>query len=91
LALFAAGLVVAASGPIVVTPLAAIASLIATVFLPRLARNDASLPTAPVSDLHRAIFTTLGTPLWLRWVMVVVAMLPFVLAARLALRGGSRS
>jgi hypothetical protein len=90
LALLAAGLVISVTGPIVVTPLAALAALIATVFLPRLARSDESLPTAPISDLHRAIFTTPGTPLWLRLVVVVVAVLPFAVAARLALRGGSR-
>jgi hypothetical protein len=91
LALLAAGLVVAVAGPFVVTPLAALASLIATVFLPRLARSDKSLPTAPISDLHQAIFTTSGTPLWLRLTVLVLAALPFALAARLALRGAARA
>jgi hypothetical protein len=90
LALLAAGLVVAVTGPFVVTPLAALASLIATVFLPRLARSDKSLPTAPISDLHRALFATSGTPPWLRMIVLVLAALPFAFAARLALRGGGR-
>jgi hypothetical protein len=90
LALLAAGLVVAVTGPFVVTPLAALASLIATVYLPRLVRGDRSLPTAPISDLHRALFATSGSPFWLRLIVLVLAAAPFALAARLALRGGVR-
>jgi hypothetical protein len=42
-ALLAAGLVVVVTGPFVVAPLAALASLIATVFLPKLVRTRSSL------------------------------------------------
>jgi hypothetical protein len=86
-ALLAAGLVVVVTGPFVVAPLAALASLIATVFLPKLVRTRSSLPTTPTSDLHRALFSTSGAPLWLRVIVLVIAALPFALAARLALRG----
>jgi hypothetical protein len=90
LALLAAGLVVAVTGPVVVAPLSAIAALIATVFLPKLVRTRSSLPTTPISDLHRALFATSGAPLWLRVIVLVLAALPFALAARLALRGSLR-
>ncbi len=86
LALAAAGLLVAATGPLVVAPLVALATLIALAFLPRLLASHSTLPNAPVNALHQALFATGGSPLWLRAIVVVVAALPFALAARLILR-----
>ena len=86
LALAAAGLLVAATGPLVVAPLVALATLIALAFLPRLLASHSTLPNAPVNALHQALFATGGSPLWLRVVVVVLAALPFALAARLILR-----
>lgn len=82
LALAAAGLAVAATGPLVAAPLAALAALIATVYLPRLITDHSVLPAGPVETLHRALFATAGSPLWLQVVLLVVAVAPFVLAAR---------
>jgi len=82
LALAAAGLVVAATGPLVATPLAALAALIATVYLPLLVTDHSTLPAGLVDTLHRALFATPGTPLWLRVIVLVVAIVPFALAAR---------
>ena len=86
LALVAAGLVVAASGPVVAAPLVALATPIAIAFLPRLLASHSTLPNVPVSSLHQAIFSTAGSPLWLRVMVVVLAALPFAFAARLVLR-----
>jgi hypothetical protein len=86
LALVLAGLAVAASGPLVVAPLVAMATLIAIAFLPRLLARHSTLPNAPVSALHQAIFASAGSPLWLRVFVLVLAALPFALAARLVVR-----
>jgi heme/copper-type cytochrome/quinol oxidase subunit 4 len=86
LALAAAGLLVAATGPLVVAPLVALATLIGLAFLPRLLASHSALPNAPVSALHQALFATAGSPLWLRVIVLVLAALPFALAARLILR-----
>jgi hypothetical protein len=88
LTLLAAGLVVVVTGPFVVAPLVALATLLATVFLPRLADSQGTLLSAPITDLHQALFSTGGSPFWLRMVVLVLAALPFALAARLALGGG---
>lgn len=82
LALAAAGLAVMATGPLVAAPLAALAALIATVYLPRLITDHSILPAGPVNTLHRALFSTPGSPLWLQVVLLVVAIAPFALAAR---------
>jgi len=86
LALAGAALAVAASGPLVVAPLVALATLIAMAFLPRLLASHSTLPNAPVNALHEAIFATAGSPLWLRVIVLVLAALPFALAARLIVR-----
>lgn len=85
LAFVAAVVVVVATGPLLAAPLAALAAVIGTAYLPRLLANHSTVPDAPVSALHRAIFATPGTPLWLRIAVLVVAVLPFGAALRLAL------
>lgn len=82
LALVAAALVMAATGPLVATPLAALAGLIGAVFLPRLLDSHSTLPSGPVEVLHEALFATPGMPLWLRVVVLVIAIVPFAVAAR---------
>jgi len=82
LALVAAALVMAATGPLVATPLAALAGLIGAVFLPRLLDGHSTLPSGPVEVLHEALFATPGMPLWLRVVVLVVAIVPFAVAVR---------
>ena len=86
MALVVAGLLVAATGPLVVAPLVAVATLIGLAFLPRLLASHSTLPNAPVSALHEALFATAGSPLWLRVIVLVLAALPFALAARLIVR-----
>ena len=86
MALVVAGLLVAATGPLVVAPLVAVATLIGLVFLPRLLASHSTLPNAPVTALHEALFATAGSPLWLRVIVLVLAALPFALAARLIVR-----
>ena len=86
LALALAALAVAVTGPLVVAPLVALATLIAIAFLPRLLASHSSLPNAPVSALHQAIFASAGSPLWLRVIVLVLAALPFAWAARLIVR-----
>ncbi len=86
LALVAAGIAVVATGPLVAAPLAALAALIATAFLPRLLASHSTLPNLPVTALHQALFASAGSPLWLRVVVLAVAALPFVFAARLVVR-----
>lgn len=85
LALAIAGLAVAATGPLVAAPLVAVAALIGTEFLPRIISDPRTLPNAPVSTLHQALFGTAGSPLWLEVVVLAVAALPFAVAARLVL------
>jgi hypothetical protein len=86
LAFVAAGVAVAATGPLVAAPLAALAALIATAFLPRLLASHSTLPNAPVAALHQALFASAGSPLWLRIVVLALAALPFAFAARLVVR-----
>lgn len=86
LAFATAGIAVVATGPLVAAPLVALGALIATQFLPRLLERHSTLPNAPVVALHRALFASTGSPLWLRIVVLIVAALPFALAARLVLR-----
>jgi hypothetical protein len=87
LALLLAGLVaVAATGPIVVLPLAALAALIGTEYLPRLVTGARSVPRSAVVTLHEAINSHPGAPLWLSVIALVVAAVPLAVAARFALR-----
>lgn len=86
LALAAAGLAVAASGPLVAAPLAGLAALIAVAYLPQLIGQAKQLADMPVSSLHHALFATAGTPLWLQALLLIVAAVPFAIAARAAIR-----
>jgi hypothetical protein len=86
LAFAAAAFAIAATGPLVAAPLVALATLIAIAFLPRLLASRSTLPNAPVSALHQALFASPGSPLWLRALVLVLAALPFALAARLIVR-----
>jgi hypothetical protein len=86
LAFAAAGIALAATGPLVAAPLAALAALIATAFLPRILASHSTLPNVPVNALHEALFAAPGSPLWLRAVVLTLAALPFALAARLVVR-----
>jgi hypothetical protein len=86
LAFAAAGVVFMATGPIVAAPLAGLAALIGTTFLPRLFAAHSTLPQLPVIHLHQAIFGDVGSPLWLRVVVLAVAAVPFAWAARVVLR-----
>ncbi|MCK4177035.1 hypothetical protein [Aciditerrimonas ferrireducens] len=81
LALAVAGMVVAASGPLLMAPLAGIAGLLAAVYLPGFL-DPRKLAAAPVEDLHLALLGRPGQPLWLEAVVLAVAALPFLLAAR---------
>jgi hypothetical protein len=83
LALAVAAIAVALTGPLVAAPLAAFAALIATVFLPRLLASHSTIPNGPVLMLHSALFGSAGSPLWLRLVVLVIAAVPFGVAARL--------
>jgi hypothetical protein len=85
LALIVAAIAVAASGPLVAAPLAALAALIGTAFLPRLVTHTGVERNA-VEAMHRALFDSAGDPLALRWAMVVVALVPFAFALRLIIR-----
>ncbi|MHB1987098.1 MAG: hypothetical protein ACYCSF_03810 [Acidimicrobiales bacterium] len=86
LGLVIAGIAVVASGPLVAAPLAAVAALIGTLYLPLLLASHQRLPTVPVAALHQVLFATAGTPLWLRLVAFALGAVPFALAARLILR-----
>lgn len=85
LALAVSALILLATGPLLVAPLAALAALIGTVYLPRLLSGPHGPMNAPISRLHEALFASTGSPLWLQVVALVVAALPFAGAARLAL------
>jgi hypothetical protein len=85
LAIAVAAVAVAATGPLVAAPLCALASLIGAEFLPRLLARHSTLPNAPVEALHQAMFDTVGSPLALRILVLVIAALPFAVAARLLL------
>jgi hypothetical protein len=83
LALIAAGIAVAATGPLVAAPLAGLAGLIGASFLPRIIASDSTLPNVPVAALNAAFFAGVGSPYWLRYVVLAIAAVPFALAARL--------
>lgn len=85
LSLVVAFLSVTMAGPLVVTPLAALAALIACEYLPHLFSSKA-LTDGPVGLIHQAFWSSPGQPSWLQLVVFVVACAPFVLAGRLVLR-----
>ena len=85
LALVVAFLSVTMAGPLVVTPLCALAALIACEYLPQLF-NSKALTNGPVDLIHTAFWSSPGQPSWLQLVVFVVACAPFALAGRLVLR-----
>lgn len=86
LALAVAAAAVVLTGPLVAAPLVALAALIGGEFLPHLFTNrDAT--QGSVNDLHLTIYNTAGTPTLLRIGVLVLAAIPFGLAARMVLRG----
>jgi hypothetical protein len=86
LALVFALVALVATGPLVAAPLAGLAAMIAAGFLPRLVETHSPVVGEPVAALHRALFATSGSPLWLRVAVLVVTALPFALSARLIAR-----
>lgn len=86
LALAAAGILVVATGPFVAAPLAGLAALIGTVYLPKLLETQSAISRLPVQELHEALFASAGSPLWMRVLVLLVAVIPFALGARLLLR-----
>lgn len=76
----------AATGPLVALPLAALAALIGTEYLPRLVTGQASVPRSTVVRLHEALISHPGAPVWMSVLALVLAAVPFAFAARLALR-----
>ena len=47
----------------------------------RILASHSTLPNVPVTALHEALFASAGSPLWLRVVVLVLAALPFAIAA----------
>jgi len=86
LAVAIASAALALSGPLVIAPLCALAGLISAEFLPRILAARSTLPNAPVSELHVALFGTPGASPWLRVLVLVVAALPFGVAVRLVIK-----
>jgi len=85
LALVIAALAVSLTGPLVAAPLCALAGLIGGEFLPSLLRSSQVVTQRSVDDLHVAIFNHPGTPTVLQLVVLVIAAIPFAVAARLVL------
>jgi hypothetical protein len=86
LALVVAGLAVALTGPLVAAPLAGVAGLIAAEYLPGLLSSHRHVSQLSVQAMHIALFAKPGTPTWLQLALLVVAAVPFALAARLVVR-----
>lgn len=87
LAAIASAAAFVATGPIVVVPLVALATLIGSEFLSRLTTSPGLLPGRPVETLNRAILSHQGSPLWLRVVVLAISAVPFAFALRLLARG----
>jgi hypothetical protein len=85
LALVVAGLAVVLTGPLVVAPLAGLAALIGTQFLPQLVSGNSSLALDNVDLFHQALTGNPGTPAVLQVVLLVVAAVPFAFAGRMIL------
>lgn len=83
LALAVASLAVVVTGPLVAAPLAGLAGLIGGEYLPGLVTSGRTVTQRSVSDLHQAFYGHPGTPSWLQILVLVVAAIPFLLAARL--------
>lgn len=84
-ALAAGALAVALTGPLVAAPLAGLAALIGTEFLPQLVTGHSSLALTNVGLFHQALTGNPGTPLVLQVVLLVIAAVPFAYAGRLIL------
>jgi hypothetical protein len=88
LALAVGGIAVTAAGPLVVTPLCALAGLLCGETLPELlraGRTGAGLTAQPASLVHQALYGSPGSPLWIRVALLIVAAVPFGVGARLVL------
>ena len=85
LALVAAVAAVALSGPLVVAPLAGLAALIGTQYLPQIVSGNSSLALNNVDLMHQALTGNPGTPAVLQVVLLIVAAVPFAYAGRLIL------
>jgi hypothetical protein len=81
LAVVLGGIAVLATGPLLAAPLAAVAGLLAAVYLPALLDGH-RLPTGTVDDLHLALVGSAGHPTWAQVLALVVAIVPFVAAVR---------
>jgi hypothetical protein len=68
----------------VAAPLAALAGLIAGEFLPGLLQSSRVVTQGSVNDLHQAVFGRPGTPVLLQVGVLLIALVPFAAAARLA-------
>ncbi len=86
LALVAAGIAVAATGPLVAGPLAALAGLIGGTYLPRLFFHQTTVERSAVRAMHTALFSNPGDPTVLQVALVVVAAVPFAVALRSIVR-----
>ena len=86
LAVVAGALTVALTGPLVAAPLAALAGLLAGAYLPAVLEHG-QVGRPVVEALHEAIYDRPGDPLALHAALLVVAVAPFALMLRSALRG----
>jgi hypothetical protein len=80
-----AAVAILASGPLVAAPLCALAGLIGVEFVPRLLANRAAMSNDAAAAVHQAVYHTGGSSLALQAGVVVLAVVPFVLIARLIL------
>ena len=85
LALAVAATAVLLTGPLVAAPLAALAGLIGGEYLPALVSSHQVAAQRAVSDFHVAVYNRPGTPTVLQVAALVIAAVPFALAARLIL------
>jgi hypothetical protein len=86
LGLVAGALAVSLTGPLVAAPLAALAGLLAGAYLPAVLEHG-RVGRPVVEALHQAIYDHPGDPLVLHAALLVVAVVPFVLMLRSAVRG----
>jgi hypothetical protein len=84
-ALVLAGVAVVAAGPVVAAPLCALAGLIGAEFVSRLVANRGALFDTVAVGVHQAVFHTGGSSLALQAGVIILAVVPFVVMARLIL------
>ena len=87
LALAVAAVAVALTGPLVTAPLCVLAGLIGGEYLPRMLSTHPAVAGAAISNLHLALTGVAGTPLWVRVILLLVAVVPLAVATRLILKG----